>query len=80
MRGSGCSCCVIMSYPCRSLKTMHSTSAASSLQFGVTSSGRGEGIELYFVRTREMAADQITNNDGLQVLVAGKNLMGMIRG
>ena len=37
-------------------------------------------MELQFVRTKEMAADQLTKNVGVQVLVAGKELMGMISG
>ena len=37
-------------------------------------------MELQFVRTNEMAADQLTKNVGVQVLVAGKELMGMISG
>ena len=37
-------------------------------------------IELQFVRTKEMAADQLTKNVGVQVLVASKEIMGMISG
>ena len=37
-------------------------------------------MELQFVRTKEMAADQLTKNVVLQVLVAGKELVGMISG
>ena len=37
-------------------------------------------MELQFVRTKEMAADQLTKNVGLQVLEAGKDLMGMLSG
>ena len=37
-------------------------------------------MELQFVRTKAMAADQLTKNVGLQVLEAGKNLVGMLSG
>ena len=37
-------------------------------------------MELQFLRTKEMAADQLTKNVGAQVFVAGKELMGMISG
>ena len=37
-------------------------------------------MELQFVRTKAMAADQLTKNVGLQVLVTGKDLMGMVSG
>ena len=32
------------------------------------------------MRTKEMAANQLTKNVGLQVLEAGKDLMGMLSG
>ena len=37
-------------------------------------------MELQFVRTKAMAADQLTKNAGLQDLVAGKDLMGKLSG
>ena len=37
-------------------------------------------MELQFVRTKAMAAVQLTKKVGLQVLVAGKDLMGMLSG
>ena len=37
-------------------------------------------MKLQFVRTKAMAADELTKNVGEQVLVAGKELMGMISG
>ena len=37
-------------------------------------------MELQFVRTKAMAANQLTKNVGLQVLVAEKELMGMLSG
>ena len=35
-------------------------------------------MEHQFVMTMAMAADQLTKNVGFQVLVAGKDLMGML--
>ena len=37
-------------------------------------------MELQFALTKAMAADPVTKNVGLQVLVAGKDLMGMVSG
>ena len=37
-------------------------------------------MELQFVGTKAMVAKQLTTNVGLQVLVAGKDLMGMFSG
>ena len=37
-------------------------------------------ILLQFVRTKDMAADQLTKHVGLQVLETGKELMGMFSG
>ena len=37
-------------------------------------------IEHQFIRTKEMAADQLTEHVGLQVLEMGKELMGMHSG
>ena len=37
-------------------------------------------MELQFVRTKATAADQLTKKCGLQVTVAGKELMGKLRG
>ena len=37
-------------------------------------------MELHFVKIKAMAADQLTRNVGLQVLVAGKDFMGMLSG
>ena len=37
-------------------------------------------MELHFVRTKAMAADQLTKNVGLQVLMVGKDLTGMLSG
>ena len=34
-------------------------------------------INLQFVRTEDMAADQLTKNVGVQILNAGKDMMGM---
>ena len=39
-----------------------------------------EEMELQFVRTKAMAANQLTKNVGLQVLVVRKGLMGMFGG
>ena len=36
-------------------------------------------MEIRLVRTKAMAADQLIENVGLQVLVAGKDLMGMAK-
>ena len=40
----------------------------------------GGGMELQFVRTKEMAADQLTKNAVMQILVAGKDFMGIFSG
>ena len=37
-------------------------------------------MDLQIVRTKAMAADQLTKNVGLHVLVAGKEMMGMLSG